>query len=154
MSVLNTLESVRMVERVRICVVITDVTVLREIKARIVTETLMSVRNISLVRTEGAVQIQKVPSSVLAIQIILGLSATKMLMSVIKIPAGVITESVRTFMVGFFVPATLDSPESSVIQPVKSDGTLIWYLSWIHRAFSTQPHTWPAGTFSFSYSRQ
>lgn len=38
MSVLNTLESVRMVELVRICVVITDVTVLREIKARTVTE--------------------------------------------------------------------------------------------------------------------
>lgn len=38
MSVLKTLESVRMVELVRICVVITDVTVLREIKARTVTE--------------------------------------------------------------------------------------------------------------------
>lgn len=38
MSVLNPLESVWMVELVRICAVITDVTVLRETKARAVME--------------------------------------------------------------------------------------------------------------------
>lgn len=40
MSVLNPLESVWMVELVRICAVITDVTVLRETKARAVMEVL------------------------------------------------------------------------------------------------------------------
>lgn len=41
-----------------------------------------------------------------------------MLMNVTKIQVGVITENVTTFMVGFFVPATLDSLEPSVI-PVR-----------------------------------